>query len=100
MLLTDPLAWQLLHTDLLDFTPSQHSKVYDVDLPLAGLPRVKSGATAVRTGSEAELHLLEGDRLLNACWPTPTPDHREPTALGESIRLRAGARSHPQLEGV
>jgi DNA (cytosine-5)-methyltransferase 1 len=52
-------AWQVLETDLLDFAPSQHQEIYDVDLLSAGLPRVKSSATVARTETKAELRLLE-----------------------------------------
>ncbi|MFC0847515.1 DNA cytosine methyltransferase [Streptomyces noboritoensis] len=52
-------AWQVLQTDLLEFSPSRHQEIYDVDLLSAGLPRVKSSATVARTETEAELRLLE-----------------------------------------
>ncbi|WP_413102511.1 DNA cytosine methyltransferase [Streptomyces sp. Inha503] len=52
-------AWQVLEADLLDFAPSRHREIYDVDLLSAGLPRVKSSATVARTDTEAELRLLE-----------------------------------------
>ncbi|RNG23101.1 DNA cytosine methyltransferase [Streptomyces botrytidirepellens] len=52
-------AWQVLGTDLLEFSPSRHQEIYDVDLLSAGLPRVKSSATVARTETEAELRLLE-----------------------------------------
>lgn len=52
-------AWQVLGTDLLEFSPSRHQEIYDVDLLSAGLPRVKSSATVARTETETELRLLE-----------------------------------------
>ncbi|MFF4951826.1 DNA cytosine methyltransferase [Streptomyces chattanoogensis] len=52
-------AWQVMETDLLDFAPSRHREIYDIDLLSAGLPRVKSSATVARTETEAELRLLE-----------------------------------------
>lgn len=52
-------AWQVLEADLLDFSPSQHQEIYDIDLLSAGLPRVKSSATVTRTETESELRLLE-----------------------------------------
>jgi DNA (cytosine-5)-methyltransferase 1 len=52
-------AWQVLEADLLDFSPSRHQEIYDIDLLSAGLPRVKSSATVARTETEAELRLLE-----------------------------------------
>ncbi|MDX3231154.1 DNA cytosine methyltransferase [Streptomyces sp. ME19-01-6] len=52
-------AWQVLETDLVDFAPSLHQEIYDVDLLSAGLPRVRSSATVARTETEAELRLLE-----------------------------------------
>ncbi|MEV7868527.1 DNA cytosine methyltransferase [Streptomyces sp. NPDC088124] len=52
-------AWQVLETDLLDFSPSRYQEIYDVDLLSAGPPRVRSSATVTRTETEAELRLLE-----------------------------------------
>ncbi|MER7709361.1 DNA cytosine methyltransferase [Streptomyces werraensis] len=51
--------WNVLNTDLLDFDPSEHPESYDVDLLSAGLPRVKSSATAQRAESGLEERLLE-----------------------------------------
>ncbi|WP_037809049.1 DNA cytosine methyltransferase [Streptomyces sp. NRRL S-1448] len=51
--------WQVLEADLLDFVPTRYQETYDVDLLSAGLPRVKSSATAARAETEAELRLLE-----------------------------------------
>ncbi|WP_030702069.1 MULTISPECIES: DNA cytosine methyltransferase [unclassified Streptomyces] len=56
--------WNVLEMDLLDFDPSEHRHTYDVDLLSAGLPRVKSSATAARTETEEELRLLEAAVLL------------------------------------
>lgn len=52
-------TWQVLNADLLEFSPSEHQEIYDVDLLSAGLPRVKSSATAARTESDEELRLLK-----------------------------------------
>ncbi|OEV27746.1 5-methylcytosine methyltransferase [Streptomyces nanshensis] len=52
-------AWHVLEEDLLEFVPSQHQEIDDVDLLSAGLPRVKSSATFARTESEVELRLLQ-----------------------------------------
>ncbi|MCX4969583.1 DNA cytosine methyltransferase [Streptomyces sp. NBC_00654] len=57
-------AWNVLEMDLLDFVPDEHPRTYDVDLLSAGLPRVKSSATAARTETEEELRLLEAAVLL------------------------------------
>lgn len=57
-------AWQVLEMDLLEFAPSQHKEIYDVDLLSAGLPRVKSSATVARTETESELRLLEATMYL------------------------------------
>ncbi|MGW0824196.1 DNA cytosine methyltransferase [Streptomyces sp. NPDC002845] len=57
-------AWQVLETDLLEFSPSRHQEIYDVDLLSAGLPRVKSIAAVARTETEAELRLLEATAYL------------------------------------
>lgn len=50
--------WNVLQSDLLDLDPSEHTEIYDVDLLSAGLPRVKSNATAARTESGEEERLL------------------------------------------
>ncbi|MEE1747490.1 MULTISPECIES: DNA cytosine methyltransferase [unclassified Streptomyces] len=57
-------AWNILEMDLLDFVPDEYPETYDVDLLSAGLPRVKSSATAARAGSTEELRLLEAAVLL------------------------------------
>lgn len=57
-------AWNVLEMDLLDFVPDEYPDTYDVDLLSAGLPRVKSSATAARVESEEELRLLEAAVLL------------------------------------
>ncbi|GAA2762748.1 DNA cytosine methyltransferase [Streptomyces paradoxus] len=56
---TNRPRWNVLHTDLLDFDPAEHPVSYDVDLLAAGLPRVKSSATAAREDSGVEERLLE-----------------------------------------
>ncbi|MFE2039498.1 DNA cytosine methyltransferase [Streptomyces sp. NPDC059477] len=56
---TNRPGWNVLHTDLLDFDPSEHPETYDVDLLAAGLPRVKSSATVGRPDSRVEERLLE-----------------------------------------
>ncbi|GGV33292.1 DNA cytosine methyltransferase [Streptomyces spectabilis] len=56
---TNRPAWNVLQTDLQDFNPVDHQQTYDVDLLSAGLPRVKSSATAKRVETGAELRLLE-----------------------------------------
>ncbi|MFC8712123.1 MULTISPECIES: DNA cytosine methyltransferase [unclassified Streptomyces] len=50
--------WNVLRTDLLDFDPSEHPESHDVDLLSAGLPRVRSDATARRVDSGLEEQLL------------------------------------------
>ncbi|MFE7325757.1 DNA cytosine methyltransferase [Streptomyces sp. NPDC057565] len=57
-------TWRVLEMDLLDFVPDEHPETYDVDLLSAGLPRVKSSATAARAETEEELRLLEAAVLL------------------------------------
>ncbi|MFI9036043.1 DNA cytosine methyltransferase [Streptomyces sp. NPDC053726] len=57
-------TWKVLEMDLLDFVPDEHPDTYDVDLLSAGLPRVKSSATAARAETEEELRLLEAAVLL------------------------------------
>ncbi|MFF1710727.1 DNA cytosine methyltransferase [Streptomyces sp. NPDC058268] len=52
-------TWNVLQTDLLDFDPVDFQETYDVDLLSAGLPRVKSSATAKRVETGIELRLLQ-----------------------------------------
>lgn len=51
--------WNVLRTDLRDFDPVEHPESYDVDLLAAGLPRVRSSATARRVDSGLEEQLLK-----------------------------------------
>jgi DNA (cytosine-5)-methyltransferase 1 len=51
--------WNVLSADLLDLDPGEHPEIYDVDLLSAGLPRVKSNATAARAESGEEERLLK-----------------------------------------
>ncbi|MGW7076513.1 DNA cytosine methyltransferase [Streptomyces sp. NPDC054871] len=51
--------WNVLRSDLLDFDPVDSQETYDVDLLSAGLPRVKSSATAKRVETGLELRLLK-----------------------------------------
>ncbi|UED85485.1 DNA cytosine methyltransferase [Streptomyces profundus] len=63
-------AWRVLQTDLLDFAPSRHRDIYDVDLLSAGLPRVKAGAVAAPSGAAPELRLVEATvYLVHAVQP-------------------------------
>ncbi|WP_405712995.1 MULTISPECIES: DNA cytosine methyltransferase [unclassified Streptomyces] len=56
--------WNVLEMDLLDFVPDEYPETYDVDLLSAGLPRVRSSATAARPETEKEQRLLEAAVLL------------------------------------
>ncbi|WP_329616070.1 DNA cytosine methyltransferase [Streptomyces brevispora] len=56
--------WNVLQMDLLDFVPDEHPHTYDVDLLSAGLPRVKSSATAARVETDEEEQLLRAAVLL------------------------------------
>ncbi|WP_406096628.1 DNA cytosine methyltransferase [Streptomyces sp. NBC_01013] len=56
--------WDVREMDLLDFVPDEHPQTYDVDLLSAGLPRVKSSATAARAETEEEERLLQATVLL------------------------------------
>lgn len=56
--------WKVLRMDLLDFVPDEHPHTYDVDLLSAGLPRVKSSATAARAETDEEEELLKAAVLL------------------------------------
>ncbi|MFJ2814300.1 DNA cytosine methyltransferase [Streptomyces sp. NPDC087294] len=55
---TNRPRWNVLHADLLDFDPAEHPVSHDVDLLSAGLPRVRSSATAGRADSALEERLL------------------------------------------
>ncbi|MFG2568787.1 DNA cytosine methyltransferase [Streptomyces sp. NPDC048567] len=56
--------WKVLEMDLLDFVPDEHPYTYDVDLLSAGLPRLRSSATAARTDTDEEERLLRATVLL------------------------------------
>ena len=56
--------WEVMPTDLLEFVPDEHPATYDIDLLSAGLPRVRSSATAARTTTETEERLLRAAVLL------------------------------------
>ncbi|MEW2044477.1 DNA cytosine methyltransferase [Streptomyces sp. NPDC005476] len=56
---TNRPQWNVLQADLMDLDPSEHPESYDVDLLSAGLPRVKSNATAARAESGEEERLLK-----------------------------------------
>ncbi|MEU5070450.1 DNA cytosine methyltransferase [Streptomyces asoensis] len=60
--------WNVLQADLLDFDPSEHPASYDVDLLSAGLPRVKSNATAARTESGEEERLRRRSTSRGFWW--------------------------------
>lgn len=76
-------AWQVLEMDLLDFSPSQHKEIYDIDLLSAGLPRVKSSATVARAETEAELRLLEATvYLAHAVQPRALVIENVPELVG------------------
>ncbi|MDR3079988.1 MAG: DNA cytosine methyltransferase [Streptomyces sp.] len=57
-LLANRPSWNVLQADLLDFDPEEHQSAQDVDLLLAGLPRVKSNSTVTRAGSDTEIRLI------------------------------------------
>lgn len=64
-------SWNIAEMDLLDFDPIENPEHYDpdaieVDLLSAGLPRVKSSATAKRVETGMELRLLKATVLLAA----------------------------------
>ncbi|MEU0074267.1 DNA cytosine methyltransferase [Streptomyces sp. NPDC006332] len=85
---TNRPQWNVLQTDLLDFDPSEHPHSYDVDLLSAGLPRVKSNATAVRTESGNEERLLKAAiYLAHAIGPRALLVENVPT-LAHSDRFR------------
>ncbi|GGT27802.1 DNA cytosine methyltransferase [Streptomyces purpureus] len=59
-------AWNVLEMDLLEFDPVDHPYTYDVDLLAAGLPRVKSAASAARSQDDEARKLLEATVWLTA----------------------------------
>ncbi|MBZ3901034.1 DNA cytosine methyltransferase [Streptomyces griseiscabiei] len=84
-------AWQVLEADLLEFSPSRHQGIYDVDLLSAGLPRVKSIAAVARTRTDVEQRLLEATvYLVHAVQPRALLIENVPGLVGspdfESIR--------------
>ncbi|USQ88542.1 DNA cytosine methyltransferase [Streptomyces phaeoluteigriseus] len=79
--------WNVLQGDLFDFDPSEHPESYDVDLLSAGLPRVKSNATAARTESGEEERLLKATvYLAHAVRPRAVIIENVP-ALADSDRF-------------
>ncbi|GEC09662.1 cytosine-specific methyltransferase [Streptomyces spinoverrucosus] len=80
--------WNVLQADLLDLDPSEHPETYDVDLLSAGLPRVKSNATAARAESGEEERLLKAAvYLAHAVRPRALIVENVPT-LAHSDRFR------------
>ncbi|MEU0430972.1 DNA cytosine methyltransferase [Streptomyces sp. NPDC006290] len=80
--------WNVLQTDLLDLEPSEHQESYDVDLLSAGLPRVKSNATAARTESGDEERLVKAAvYLAHAVRPRALLIENVP-ALADSDKFR------------
>lgn len=80
--------WNVLQADLLDLDPSEHPETYDVDLLSAGLPRVKSNATAARAESGEEERLLKAAvYLAHAVRPRALLVENVPT-LAHSDRFR------------
>ncbi|GAB2952886.1 DNA cytosine methyltransferase [Streptomyces pseudoechinosporeus] len=80
--------WNVLQGDLLDLDPSEHPESYDVDLLSAGLPRVKSNATAARAESGEEERLLKAAiYLAHAVRPRALLVENVPT-LAHSDRFR------------
>ncbi|MFI9613668.1 DNA cytosine methyltransferase [Streptomyces sp. NPDC052023] len=89
--------WTVLQADLLDFDPSEHPQSYDVDLLSAGLPRVKSNATATRAESGEEEGLLRAAvYLAHAVGPRALLVENVPT-LAHSDRFR-GFREFARAE--
>ncbi|MFI1152430.1 MULTISPECIES: DNA cytosine methyltransferase [Streptomyces] len=50
--------WNVIRTSLEEFEPGEHTQVYDVDLLSAGMPRIKSAATAKRPEDLEERELF------------------------------------------
>ncbi|MFF3216216.1 DNA cytosine methyltransferase [Streptomyces sp. NPDC002886] len=77
--------WNVLEADLLDFDPVDHPEVYDVDLLTAGLPRVRSSASATRRrSSDVELRLIEATAyLVHSVQPRALIIENVPTLVDE-----------------
>ncbi|WBO66082.1 DNA cytosine methyltransferase [Streptomyces camelliae] len=76
--------WNVLQADLLDFDPTDHPAVYDVDLLAAGLPRVKSSATVTRQSSDTEIRLIQATAyLVHAVQPRALIIENVPTLIDE-----------------
>ncbi|MEU9688699.1 DNA cytosine methyltransferase [Amycolatopsis japonica] len=57
--------WPVMLADFTDLDPAEHDQVYDVDVLVAGLPRVKATAAVARPdGGEPELALVKAAALL------------------------------------
>ncbi|MFD4575099.1 DNA cytosine methyltransferase [Streptomyces sp. NPDC058417] len=91
--------WNVLHTDLLDFDPQDHTESHDVDLLAAGLPRVKSSATAGRVDSGVEERLLEATvYLAHAIRPRAVLIENVPELFRSDDHLAFRDFAHKELD--
>ncbi|WP_225831837.1 DNA cytosine methyltransferase [Streptomyces sp. NK08204] len=86
---TNRPQWNVLHTDLLDFDPAEHPVSHDVDLLAAGLPRVRSSATARRVDTGLEERLLEAAvYLVHAIRPRAVLIENVPELVHSDVHRR------------
>ncbi|MET9898431.1 DNA cytosine methyltransferase [Streptomyces sp. NPDC006446] len=91
--------WNVLHTDLLDFDPAEHPVSHDVDLLAAGLPRVRSSATAQRVDTGRETRLLEAAvYLVHAVRPRAVLIENVPELVHSEIHQPFRDFAHAELD--
>ncbi|MGX1542858.1 DNA cytosine methyltransferase [Streptomyces adustus] len=96
---TNRPLWNVLHTDLLDFDPVEHPVSHDVDLLAAGLPRVRSSATAQRVDTGLEERLLEAAvYLIHAIRPRAVLIENVPELVHSDIHQNFRDFVHAELD--
>ncbi|MFE6491983.1 DNA cytosine methyltransferase [Streptomyces sp. NPDC057748] len=96
---TNRPQWNVLCTDLLDFDPAEHPVSHDVDLLAAGLPRVRSSATARRVDTGMEERLLEAAvYLVHAIRPRAVVIENVPELVHSDIHQRFRDFVHAELD--
>ncbi|MFJ3661176.1 DNA cytosine methyltransferase [Streptomyces sp. NPDC090119] len=91
--------WNVLTADLLDFDPAEHPVSHDVDLLAAGLPRVRSSATARRVATGSEERLLEAAvYLVHAIRPRAVLIENVPELIHSDAHQRFRDFVHSELD--
>lgn len=91
--------WNVLRSDLLDFDPVEHPVSHDVDLVAAGLPRVKSSATARRVHTGLEERLVEAAvYLVHAIRPRAVLIENVPELVHSEIHQPLRDFVHAELD--